>query len=101
MSHDRYVACRNDEERISPSFQVEEGWYEGVLDGKLGLFPSNYVTRLTEETSKLELAERRRPYETDGLGSKKDPPMKRKAANGLSALISKEVSVPHVLGSVP
>lgn len=31
---------------------MEEGWYEGILNGKLGLFPSNYVTRITDETSK-------------------------------------------------
>ncbi|CAF4954517.1 unnamed protein product, partial [Rotaria magnacalcarata] len=31
---------------------VEEGWYEGMINGKVGLFPSNYVTRINDETSK-------------------------------------------------
>lgn len=92
----RLVRCTPEKMRgrfLYVRVQVEEGWYEGVLDGKLGLFPSNYVTRLTEETSKNNLVERRHSYEIDRLGSKKDPPMKRKPANGLSALISKEVRV--------
>ncbi|CAF3368612.1 unnamed protein product [Rotaria socialis] len=28
---------------------VEKGWYEGTLNGKSGLFPSNYVTRINED----------------------------------------------------
>ena len=99
-SHDWCVARRRGDQGrfLHVRFQVEEGWYEGVLDGKLGLFPSNYVTRVTEETSKNDLAERRHSYANDRLGSKKDPPMKRKPANGLSALISKEVRVQAMLG---
>lgn len=76
-----YTPVHEDELAINPNDiinvtrLVEEGWYEGVLDGKLGLFPSNYVTRLTEDNN-----------------IKKDPPVKRKPASGLSALISKEIN---------
>lgn len=27
-------------------FQVEEGWWSGTLNNKLGLFPSNFVKEL-------------------------------------------------------
>lgn len=28
------------------SLQVEEGWWSGILNGKAGLFPSNFVKEL-------------------------------------------------------
>ncbi|CAF2386819.1 unnamed protein product [Rotaria sp. Silwood2] len=65
----------NTNDIINVTRLVEEGWYEGILNGKLGLFPSNYVTRITDETS-----------------NKKDPPIKRKPVNGLSALVNKEIN---------
>ncbi|CAF3543311.1 unnamed protein product [Adineta steineri] len=76
-----YTPVHEDELSINPNDiinvtrMVEEGWYEGTLNGKLGLFPSNYVTRITDETN-----------------HKKDPPIKRKPVNGLSALVNKEVN---------
>ena len=30
--------------------QTEEGWWEGVIDGKTGLFPSNFVTLIEDES---------------------------------------------------
>ena len=53
-----YTPVHDDELDIKPNDiiqvtrLVEEGWYEGVLGDRKGLFPSNYVTRITEETSK-------------------------------------------------
>ncbi|CAF1382771.1 unnamed protein product [Adineta ricciae] len=75
-----YTPVHDDELPINPNDivnvtrMVEEGWYEGILDGKLGLFPSNYVTRITEEN-----------------GSKKDPPVKRKPVNGVGVMFNKDV----------
>lgn len=28
--------------------QVEEGWWEGVLNGKTGMFPSNFIKELSD-----------------------------------------------------
>ncbi|CAF0927877.1 unnamed protein product [Adineta ricciae] len=50
-----YLPLHDDELSIEPNDiinvtrTVEEGWYEGRLNGKLGLFPSNYVTRIHDE----------------------------------------------------
>ncbi|XP_053562372.1 SH3 domain-containing kinase-binding protein 1 isoform X2 [Bombina bombina] len=30
--------------------EVEEGWWEGVLNGKTGMFPSNFIKEMTSET---------------------------------------------------
>lgn len=35
-----YVSC----------VQVEEGWWEGVLNGKTGMFPSNFIKDVGSET---------------------------------------------------
>ncbi|CAF0824681.1 unnamed protein product [Rotaria sordida] len=76
-----YTPVHDDELTINPNDivnvtrLVEEGWYEGILNGKVGLFPSNYVTRITDETS-----------------NKKDPPIKRKPNNVLNALVNKEIN---------
>ncbi|CAF4874517.1 unnamed protein product, partial [Rotaria magnacalcarata] len=46
-----YTPIHDDELTINPNDiinvtrLVEEGWYEGMINGKVGLFPSNYVTR--------------------------------------------------------
>lgn len=32
------------------SFQVEEGWWEGVLNGKTGMFPSNFTREIAAES---------------------------------------------------
>ncbi|CAF1563402.1 unnamed protein product [Rotaria magnacalcarata] len=78
-----YTPIHDDELTINPNDiinvtrLVEEGWYEGMINGKVGLFPSNYVTRINDETS-----------------HKKDPPLKRKPANGLGTLVTKETHKP-------
>ncbi len=56
MLHDWFVSFivfRIEKLNKNFDFQVEEGWYEGILNGKHGLFPSNYVTRMAEEISKI------------------------------------------------
>lgn len=32
--------------KINISIQVEEGWWSGILNGKVGMFPSNFVKEL-------------------------------------------------------
>jgi len=77
----QYTPVHDDELDIKPNDiiqvtrLVEEGWYEGILGDKKGLFPSNYVTRISDEAS-----------------TKKEPSNKRKPSNGLGALIQKSVS---------
>ena len=45
-----YEAERVDELTFAEGVQIyvvaknEDGWWEGVLDGRTGLFPNNYVT---------------------------------------------------------
>ena len=39
------------------SWQVEEGWWEGVANGKTGLFPSNFVELLDEEPETEKIGE--------------------------------------------
>ncbi|CAF4755550.1 unnamed protein product [Rotaria socialis] len=78
-----YTPIHDDELTINPNDVinvtrlVEEGWYEGTINGKMGLFPSNYVTRINDETN-----------------HKKDPPLKRKPVNGLGTLATKETHKP-------
>lgn len=31
--------------------KVEDGWYEGIHNGKRGVFPSNYVEKLSDSTA--------------------------------------------------
>ena len=39
--------------RLCP-LQVEEGWWEGMVNGKQGLFPSNFVKLVDEEEPATE-----------------------------------------------
>lgn len=39
------------------SLQVEEGWWEGVLNGKTGMFPSNFIKELSGESDELGLSQ--------------------------------------------
>lgn len=85
-----YTPVHDDELDIKPNDiiqvtrLVEEGWYEGMLGDKKGLFPSNYVTRITDEAS-----------------TKKDPPNKRKPTNGVGTLIQKSVSPTSMETPIP
>lgn len=44
---------------LSLSFilQVEEGWWEGVLNGKTGMFPSNFIKELSGESDDLGMSQ--------------------------------------------
>ncbi|CAF1004192.1 unnamed protein product [Didymodactylos carnosus] len=67
---------------------VEDGWNEGELNGKIGVFPTNYVTRISDEATNSK--------------TKKDP-VKRKT-NGISTLVNKEIMKPYIpvtLSSLP
>ncbi|XP_068919561.1 SH3 domain-containing kinase-binding protein 1 isoform X4 [Petaurus breviceps papuanus] len=37
--------------------EVEEGWWEGVLNGKTGMFPSNFIKELSGESDDLGIAQ--------------------------------------------
>lgn len=39
------------------SVQVEEGWWEGVLNGKTGMFPSNFIKELSGESDDLGISQ--------------------------------------------
>uniref|UniRef100_UPI00398F1B32 SH3 domain-containing kinase-binding protein 1 isoform X2 n=1 Tax=Pristiophorus japonicus TaxID=55135 RepID=UPI00398F1B32 len=65
--------------------EVEEGWWEGILNGKSGMFPSNFIKELSgqqEETAstqedttlKTNIKDRGSPEQdaTDGTGEKSD-----------------------------
>lgn len=39
------------------SVQVEEGWWEGVLNGKTGMFPSNFIKELSGESDELGISQ--------------------------------------------
>ncbi|CAF1421521.1 unnamed protein product [Rotaria sp. Silwood1] len=53
-----YQSMQDDELSIKPNDiinvtqLIEKGWYEGILNGKIGFFPSNYVIRINEDNSK-------------------------------------------------
>ncbi|CAF0956735.1 unnamed protein product, partial [Didymodactylos carnosus] len=64
---------------------VEDGWNEGELNGKTGLFPTNYVTRINNDSTNSK--------------AKKDP-VKRKT-NGVSTLVSREIPKPSYIPVTP
>ncbi|XP_023593030.1 SH3 domain-containing kinase-binding protein 1 isoform X1 [Trichechus manatus latirostris] len=37
--------------------EVEEGWWEGVLNGKTGMFPSNFIKELSGESEDLSISQ--------------------------------------------
>ncbi|XP_003791937.1 SH3 domain-containing kinase-binding protein 1 isoform X4 [Otolemur garnettii] len=37
--------------------EVEEGWWEGVLNGKTGMFPSNFIKELSGESDELSVCQ--------------------------------------------
>ncbi|XP_029459224.1 SH3 domain-containing kinase-binding protein 1 isoform X2 [Rhinatrema bivittatum] len=36
--------------------EVEEGWWEGILNGKTGMFPSNFIKELQDESDSVGIA---------------------------------------------
>ncbi len=79
-------------------FQVEEGWYEGVLDGNRGLFPSNYVTRMHDDKNKTNQHGKQKPV--SGLralvkneASKKTTPIKARVLYDYKATANDELTL--------
>ncbi|XP_028288637.1 SH3 domain-containing kinase-binding protein 1 isoform X2 [Parambassis ranga] len=54
--------------------EVEEGWWEGVLNGKTGMFPSNFTKEVLSESDTLSSQEELRSSRTskDSPGSESD-----------------------------
>lgn len=84
--------------RMSCYVQAEEGWYEGILDGKQGLFPSNYVTRIHDEKQKANQSTKQKPV--SGLrtlvkneATKKSPTIKARVLYNYKATASDELSL--------
>ncbi|CAF1022922.1 unnamed protein product, partial [Rotaria sordida] len=77
-----YLPIHDDELSIKPNDiinvtrLIEKGWYEGILDGKRGLFPSNYVIRINEYKTRINQAIKQKSINghstsvTDGLTKK-------------------------------
>lgn len=42
---------------VSVLLQVEEGWWEGILNGKTGMFPSNFIKELSVDSDDVEIAQ--------------------------------------------
>jgi hypothetical protein len=79
-------------------FQVEEGWYEGILDGNRGLFPSNYVTRIHDDKNKTNQHVKQKPV--SGLralvkneASKKSMPIKARVLYDYKATANDELTL--------
>ncbi|XP_032829439.1 SH3 domain-containing kinase-binding protein 1 isoform X2 [Petromyzon marinus] len=65
-----YVAQNDDEldlavgDVVDIIKEVEEGWWEGSHNGRTGVFPSNFVKEVTEESAEQENGESPPPAET-------------------------------------
>jgi SH3 domain-containing kinase-binding protein 1 len=57
--------CLEVGQEILVTSQEEEGWWEGVLNGKRGVFPSNFVETIEEETPGPEIKETSKPAEKE------------------------------------
>ncbi|XP_072471434.1 SH3 domain-containing kinase-binding protein 1 isoform X3 [Notamacropus eugenii] len=72
--------------------EVEEGWWEGVLNGKTGMFPSNFIKELSGESDDLGIAQEEqliKPSLRETTGSESDggdsSSTKSEGANGMVA----------------
>lgn len=70
--------------------QVEEGWWEGVLNGKTGMFPSNFIKELSGESDDLGISQ----DEQLSKSSKEIPTTKQEEGGGTGGGRS---SLPSVL----
>uniref|UniRef100_A0A8B9RHG1 Osteoclast-stimulating factor 1 n=1 Tax=Astyanax mexicanus TaxID=7994 RepID=A0A8B9RHG1_ASTMX len=52
--------------------EVEEGWWEGSLSGKTGMFPSNFTKEILAEEEELATPEDTRSTKTSHTGSESD-----------------------------
>uniref|UniRef100_A0A8D0HU52 SH3 domain containing kinase binding protein 1 n=1 Tax=Sphenodon punctatus TaxID=8508 RepID=A0A8D0HU52_SPHPU len=77
--------------------EVEEGWWEGVLNGKTGMFPSNFIKELSEsdDTGIAQEEQLIKPSLRDATGSESDggdsSSTKSEGANGAAVIQPKKV----------
>nr|XP_020644799.1 SH3 domain-containing kinase-binding protein 1 isoform X2 [Pogona vitticeps] len=77
--------------------EVEEGWWEGVLNGKTGMFPSNFIKELSDPDEARTVQEEQliKPSLRDATGSESDggdsSSTKSEGANGTTAIQPKKV----------
>uniref|UniRef100_A0A8C3RQL8 SH3 domain containing kinase binding protein 1 n=1 Tax=Chelydra serpentina TaxID=8475 RepID=A0A8C3RQL8_CHESE len=78
--------------------EVEEGWWEGILNGKTGMFPSNFIKELSVDSDDVEIAQEEqliKPSLRDAAGSESDggdsSSTKSEGANGAAAIQPKKV----------
>uniref|UniRef100_A0A8C4VJD8 SH3 domain containing kinase binding protein 1 n=1 Tax=Gopherus evgoodei TaxID=1825980 RepID=A0A8C4VJD8_9SAUR len=78
--------------------EVEEGWWEGILHGKTGMFPSNFIKELSVDSDDVEIAQEEqliKPSLRDATGSESDggdsSSTKSEGANGAAAIQPKKV----------
>nr|XP_025039786.1 SH3 domain-containing kinase-binding protein 1 isoform X1 [Pelodiscus sinensis] len=78
--------------------QVEEGWWEGILNGKTGMFPSNFIKEISVDSDDVEIAREEqliKPSLRDATGSESDggdsSSTKSEGANGAAVIQPKKV----------
>ncbi|XP_066475300.1 SH3 domain-containing kinase-binding protein 1 isoform X1 [Tiliqua scincoides] len=77
--------------------EVEEGWWEGVLNGKTGMFPSNFITELSDSNDAGTVLEEQliKPSLRDATGSESDggdsSSTKSEGANGATTIQPKKI----------
>ncbi|NXC67010.1 SH3K1 protein, partial [Anhinga anhinga] len=76
--------------------EVEEGWWEGILNGKTGMFPSNFIKELSDSDDVgIAQEEQIKPSLKDATGSESDGgdscSTKSEGANGGTTIQPKKV----------
>ncbi|NXG49976.1 SH3K1 protein, partial [Psilopogon haemacephalus] len=76
--------------------EVEEGWWEGILNGKTGMFPSNFIKELSDsDDAGTAQEEQVKPSLKDATGSESDGgdsgSTKSEGANGGTTIQPKKV----------
>ncbi|XP_064008123.1 SH3 domain-containing kinase-binding protein 1 isoform X8 [Pogoniulus pusillus] len=76
--------------------EVEEGWWEGILNGKTGMFPSNFIKELSDsDDAGIAQEEQVKPSLKDAAGSESDGgdsgSTKSEGANGGTTIQPKKV----------
>ncbi|XP_007434679.1 SH3 domain-containing kinase-binding protein 1 isoform X1 [Python bivittatus] len=77
--------------------EVEEGWWEGVLNGKTGMFPSNFIKELSDSDDARTAHEEHliKPSLRDTTGSESDggdsSSTKSEGANGAATIQPKKI----------
>uniref|UniRef100_A0A8C4S294 Osteoclast-stimulating factor 1 n=1 Tax=Erpetoichthys calabaricus TaxID=27687 RepID=A0A8C4S294_ERPCA len=52
--------------------EVEEGWWEGCLNGKTGMFPSNFIKEIAHESEDASSTQEEKITKTSSTGSESD-----------------------------